>query len=153
MKKEASREEIEKAKKIMRRFQGNGRFRVKRRRLYIYNDSWGTSYSVFIKDIAEEVIKEWEIYINKDIFERTCEFTWVMGNIAEKQQDRDEKNKLANKIKRCRAAMKEAKWRKQKEKYERLEQQYDELWNMVDIGQVGVLAEDAWHEKHDRYYF
>lgn len=152
-KKEASREEIEEAKRILRRFQDNGRFRVKRRRLYVYNDSLGTSYNVFIKDIARKIIKEWRCYIKKDILERTCVFDWIIGSISEKQNDKDDNNKAYNRMKKCRTAMLEAKSKRQKEKYEKLQKQYDKLWELIDVGSVGVLAEDAWHKEHDKFYF
>ena len=152
-KKEASREEIEEAKRILRRFQDNGRFRVKRRRLYVYNDSLGTSYNVFIKDIARKIIKEWRCYIEKDILERTCVFDWIIGSISEKQNDKDDNNKAYNRIKKCCTAMLEAKSKRQKEKYEKLQKQYDKLWELVDVGPVGVLVEDTWHKEHDKFYF
>lgn len=159
----ATKEEIVEAKRILRRFQyvwfssdtkmKNGNFEIKRRRLYVYNRSLGTSYSVFIKDIAKKLIKEWEKWVNTDILERHYEFERKITSLAEKQHDRDEDNKLDRKIERCIAAMKEAKWRRKKEKYEKLQQKYNELLDLIDVGQVGVLAEDAWHEKHDKYYF
>ena len=56
-------------------------------------------------------------------------------------------------MKKCCTAMLEAKSKRQKEKYEKLQKQYDKLWELVDVGPVGVLAEDTWHKEHDKFYF